>query len=168
MKSGTRTFFSLALSVIFAYFVSYFCLLFARQGEMNPFAELFYLYLHPTSAGLFLRIAFPVVWVASFCYMTSVMSVNRDIKSEWTNRMRGKAYSYREERAAFWKTEALPLAIPCLFFGAVIPAGALYAPFLVIFPLRALLFFAANRTFLALNRYVWCRDRLGGPEANAN
>ena len=157
-----RTFFSLALSTVFAYFVSYFCLLFTRQGEMNVFAEFFYLYLHPTSAGLFLRIVFPLVWIAGFCYMTSVMNVNRDIKSEWMNKMLARPYSYPEERAEFYQKEAIPLAVLCLLFGAVIPAGKLYAPYFVMFPVRALLFFAANRLTLAFYRYAWCRDRLGG------
>ncbi len=159
-----RTFFSLFLSVIFAYFVSYFCLLFTRQGEMNVFEEFLYLYLHPTSAGLFLRIVFPLTWVAGFCYMTSVMNVNRDIKSEWTNEMLSRPYSYPEERTLFYKKEAFPLLILSLLFAAVVPAGKLYAPYFVMLLIRALIFFFANRATLAFYRYVWCRDRLGGLE----
>lgn len=162
MKSFFRHFFSLALSVVFAYAVSYFCLLFSRSGEMDVMQEFFSVYLHPTSGGLVLRIAFPLVWIAAFCYMTSVFSVNRDLKSAWTNRMLGRAYSYPAERLDFWKHDALPLAAACLSVAAVTPAGRLYAPYFVAFSLRAVLFFCANRVFFALNRYVWCRDRLGG------
>ena len=161
-----RTFFSLFLSVVFAYFASYFCLLFTRQGEMNVLKEFFYLYLHPTSAGTFLRVLFPIVWVGGFCYMTSVMTVNRDIKSEWTNKMLGIPYSYRDERAFFYKHDFLPLAVLCLLFCAVVPAGGLFAPYFVMFPVRTLLFFIANRAALAFYRYAWCAERLGGLEGN--
>ena len=165
MKSFFRTLISLLLSVVFAYAISYFCLLFARNGEMDAMQEFLYLYLHHTSGDLWLRIVFPLTWVAAFCYMTSIFSVNRDLKSAWTNEMLGRPYVYTDERARFWqKGEWLALLIPCLVVAALVPAGNLFGPWVVMFLVRTLLFFAANRVFIAINRYAWCRDRLGGLE----
>lgn len=165
MKQFFRTLVSLALSIVFAYFCTYMMLLFSRDGEMDVMIEMANAYLHPTSGPLILRILFPLSWIAGFLYMTSVFSVNRDFKSAWINRMLDKPYSYREEREFFYKSgDWIALLIPCLIAAAAVPAFNIYGPYPLMFALRALLMFGANRFFIALNRYVWCRDRLGGLE----
>lgn len=168
MSRFFSTFFRMLLCVVFAYLISYFCLLFAVSGpEMNVLYEYLYLYLDPSCGPLFLRILFPLVWAAAFVYATNFFSVGRENKSQWTNRMLEKPYSPKIEREMFYRGgEWISLLIPCLLLAALVPAGALFAPYYVMFVARALLFFFANRTFIALNRYVWCRDRLGGFEGH--
>ena len=159
----SRVTLSLFLSALFSYPLSYFCLLFAREGEMNLVHELLFLYQHPTSAGPILRILYPLVWSAAFVHFTFRFSVNRDIKSEWLNQMKEKPYSYREERRTFYtEREWLTLFFPALFFALLVPVGGMHLDFFAAALLRLLLFFFANRLSLAVCRYVWCRDRIGG------
>lgn len=162
MKRFFRTFLSMAISLIFAYFVAYLLMLFSNSGEMEFAVELYTLYLDPVANGPLLRILLPLGFVAAAVYLMSVFSVNRDIKSEWTNRMLNKPYSYREERALFWKGNFILPLVCALIVALCSRAGELFLPWGVAYLMRVLLFFGSHRFFLALNRYVWCRDRIGG------
>ncbi len=163
MKSFVRTLFALLLSTLFAYVIVAILLGFAAESRTTPAVfEWLFVWLSPTSGALFLRVLFPLAFWAATAYMIRTFSSNRDLKSEFLNRFRGRAYSYAAERQDFYHHEALGVLFACLF-AAALPAFLRYwGPWYVLYPAKVALYFILTRIFAAICRYVWCAERLGG------
>ena len=166
VKAFLRTLLHYLLAAALGYVLAYLCLLFARQGEMNVADELFYLFLHPTSGGLFLRILFPIMWFVGFAYITYVFATSGAERAVFLNAMLHKPYVYAEERRDYYQSrEWIPALAAALVAAAILPVYNRYLPWYVLYPLKAALFFFLRRAFLAYGRYIWCAERLGGLEA---
>lgn len=163
MKTIWRTSVRLAISTATAYFASFMVGLFAAGGSETPTKDLFQVFLSAEGNPLFLRILYVLAWFIGFIYLMYRLSLDPREKTLYTNEMRGKPYSYAEERRAFWKSkEWIPLLFVNLLWALIVPAFS-YIPF--IFPAKVLFAFGVCRFFIAFDRYAWCCERIGGLNA---
>lgn len=113
--------------------------------------------------SLFEQLMYPITWVAIFIYVNYLFSVAPSNKAVYNNKMLHVTYSYREDRAEFWKQEWIPALVASVMFAAI-DTDWRALPFT--FPLEVGFAFFVYRGLMAWNHYRWCKRHQRNTDAD--